>query len=252
MTADDPRSCEPCGKNKEIEAMRVIVVDPDREYRHDIVHQLRRRHFDTAGVDDAASLYRDLAGRSCDAVILESTLPGEDGLSVASYLREISRIAIVMLSRDASLEHRLAGLRSGADVCFAKPVDLRELIATLTSLSRRANAPETATLSMNGPAAVWTLLSNSWQLISPAGAFVGLTSTEHSLLSLLMRRSGAAVSRQDIVAELGHDFRHYDERRLEAIVSRLRRKLEPHQGAVKPLKTAHGYGYAFAATAKIR
>jgi DNA-binding response OmpR family regulator len=238
--------------DKENETMRVIVVDPDTEVRHDLVNQLRKRQFDPTGVDDAASLYRDLAARPCDAVILEQTLPGEDGLSVASYLRKISRIGIVMLSHDASLEHRLSCLTSGADVCLTKPVDMRELVATLGSLNRRANGSLGVLAAANSAATAWTLMSNTWQLISPTGASIGLTSSECSLLSLLMQKSGAAVSRQEIVAEFGHDFRYYDERRLEAIVSRLRRKLEPHQGSFKPLKTAHGFGYAFTAPASIR
>jgi DNA-binding response OmpR family regulator len=232
--------------------MRVIVVDPDSELRNDLVNKLRKMPFDPAGVDDAASLYRELAARPCDAVILESNLPGEDGLSVASYLRKVSGIGIVMLSHNASLEHRLICLTNGADVCLAKPVDLRELVATLVSLGRRVNGSRAAIAAVNKPGTMWTLLSNTWQLISPAGTSIGLTSTEFSLLSLLMKESGAAVSRQEIVAEFGHNYRHYDERRLEAIVSRLRRKIEPHDGSMKPLKTAHGYGYAFAAPACIR
>jgi DNA-binding response OmpR family regulator len=231
--------------------MRIIVADPDLKVRNDLINQLRKRQFDPTGVDDAPSLYRNLAARPCDVVILESTLPGEDGLSVASYLRKISRIGIIILSREATLEHRLECLNSGADVCLTKPVDLRELVATLMSLSRRVNTSRSALTTVNGPTTAWTLLSNTWELISPNGAFIGLTSSERSLLSLLMRKSGAAVSRQEIVSEFGHDFRYYDERRLEAIVSRLRRKLEPHQGALNPLKTAHGYGYAFAAPASI-
>lgn len=232
--------------------MRVIVVDPDSKLRNDLVNQLRKRQFEPTGVDDAASLYRHLAAHPCDVVILESTLPGEDGLSVASYLRKISRIGIVMLSRETSLEHRLDCLTSGVDVCLAKPVDLRELIATLASLSRRVNGSHASMAAVNGPATTWTLLSNTWKLVSPAGASIELTSSERSLLSLLMQNSGAAVSRQEIVAEFGHDYRYYDERRLEAIVSRLRRKLEPHHGSLSPLKTAHGYGYAFTAPASIR
>lgn len=231
--------------------MRVIVVDPDTEYRHHVVRELRKKRFESSGVDDAASLYRDMAARPCDVVVLESALPGEDGLSVASYLREISRIAIVMLSRNGSLEHRLACLTSGADALLPKPVDFRELIATLTSVKRRIRDQQPAAPATTAPATDWTLLSNSWLLISPAGASIGLTASEHSLLSLLMRKNGAAVSRQEIVAELGYDFRHYDERRLEAIVSRLRRKLEPHESGAKPLKTAHGFGYAFAAPASV-
>ncbi|MGB8423823.1 response regulator transcription factor [Paraburkholderia sp.] len=232
--------------------MRIVIVDPDSEFRQGLVTQLRRRQFDTVGAADAASLYRDLAAHPCDVVILDPDLPGENGFSVASYLRNTSHVGIVMVSLEASLERRLECLASGADACLAKPIDLRELVATLATLSRRVNRSHAAIAPVNGAAADWTLLANNWQLVSPTGACIALTSYECSLLSLLMQKKGAAVSRQEIVAEFGLDYRHYDERRLEAIVSRLRRKLEPHQGGSKPLQTAHGFGYAFTAPAIVR
>ncbi|MGF6551740.1 response regulator transcription factor [Paraburkholderia youngii] len=232
--------------------MRIIVVDADKQSRHDVVRQLRNKRYTATGVDDAASLYRNLAAEPFDVVILDSTLPGEDGLSVARYLREFSQVVVIIFSDDPSLEHRLACLASGADACLIKPVDSRELVAILASFNRRAGTRHVVAPAANASAGAWTLLSNSWQLVSPVGTVIALTSAEHSLLSLLMRQSGAPVSRKDIVAELGHDYRHYDDRRLEAIVSRLRRKLKLHQGVARPLKTAHGYGYAFTAAATIR
>jgi DNA-binding response OmpR family regulator len=232
--------------------MRIVVVDSDGEFRQGLVSQLRQRQFDTAGAADAASLYRDLAARPCDAVVLDPDLPGENGYSVATYLRDSNRVGIVMLSREASLERRLECLASGADACLPKPVDLRELVATLANMNYRVTRRQQSAPPADNASDNWTLLAHNWQLIAPTGTCIALTACECSLLSLLVEREGAAVSRREIVTAFGHDYRHYDERRLEAIVSRLRRKLEPHQGASKPLQTAHGYGYAFTASATVR
>jgi CheY-like chemotaxis protein len=94
--------------------MRIVIVDPDSEFRQGLVTQLRRRQFDTVGAADAASLYRDLAAHPCDVVILDPDLPGENGFSVASYLRNTSHVGIVMVSLEASLERRLECLASVA------------------------------------------------------------------------------------------------------------------------------------------
>jgi DNA-binding response OmpR family regulator len=232
--------------------MRIAIVDTDSEFRQRLVAHLRIRQFDSAGFADAASLYRHLAAHPCDAVILDPDLPGENGFLIASYLRNTSDVGIVMISREASIERRLECLTSGADAYLVKPMDLRELVATLATVSRRINYSQAARSPRLGGADSWTLHANSWEITSPAGTCIALTSYECSLLSLLIRRKPAAVSRQEIVAEFGHDYLHYDERRLEAIVSRLRRKLKPHQGSSKPLQTAHGFGYAFTACATIR
>jgi DNA-binding response OmpR family regulator len=231
--------------------MRILIVDPDGEFRDGLVTQLRKLKFDTMGVADAPSLYRNLVTHPCDAVILAPDLPGETGYSVASHLRNSSSVGIVMLSRESSIERRLECLESGADACLSKPVDLRELAATLDTVNRRVNRSQRAASGRGGVSERWTLLPHNWQLIAPTGTCIALTAYECSLLALLVARKGAAVSRREIVAALGYNYQHYDERRLEAIVSRLRRKLEPHKGASKPLQTAHGFGYAFTAPAEM-
>lgn len=231
--------------------MRVVIVDPDGEFRQGLISQLRQQNFETAGMADAPALYRDLAAHPSDAVVLDPELPGENGYSVARHLRESNRIGIVMLSREASIERRLECLLSGADACLAKPVDLRELIVTLNCVNHRVNPWPETTSPAHTLAGHWTLLAHSWLLVAPTGARIALTAHEYSLLALLVSRKGTAASRREIIGEFGLDYRHYDERRLEAIISRLRRKLEPHQGDSKPLQTAHGFGYAFTAPAEL-
>lgn len=227
--------------------MRVVIVDTDSEFRQGLVSQLRRWNFDSAGMPNAPALYRDLVVHPCDTVVLASDLPGENGYSVARYLRAANRIGIVMLSTEATIERRLECLTSGADACLVKPVDLRELVATLHSVNQRVHPWPEAVSAPGDEAGHWTLLTHSWQLVAPTGARIALTAHEYALLALLVGRKGAVASRREIIGEFGLDYRHYDERRLEAIVSRLRRKLEPHQGEAKPLQTAHGFGYAFTA-----
>ena len=230
--------------------MRIVVVDTDIEFRQRLAFQLRQKGHDVTGVPDAPALYRYLAANVCEVVILDPDLPGEDGYSVTRHLRGGNGINIIMLSALDSVENRVQGLSCGTDAYLTKPVDLRELTATLASVNRRSN--NQALASLETVQENWLLLAYSWQLITPRGDCVTLTAYECLLLALLIERLGAPVSRREIVAAFGHDYRHYDERRLEAIVSRLRRKLEPFHGGTAPLQTAHGFGYAFTAPAATR
>jgi DNA-binding response OmpR family regulator len=231
--------------------MRIVIVDPDVKFRQALISQLRRRKYDVIGVGDAASLYRDLLTRPCDAVIIDPALPGEDGYTVAGFLSSLKRARIVMLCDPDTAARSDVCPTDAISAFLPKPFALRELIATIDRIDPRSGtrAPrEPAQDSMPG---LWMLVRQGWQLIAPTGASIRLTSYEYSLMHLLFERQGAVVSRLEIVSTFGLDFRLYDERRLESIVSRLRRKLSPHQGASKPLQTAHGFGYAFTAPVKI-
>lgn len=231
--------------------MRIVIVDPDVKSRQALVSQLQRRKYDVIGVGDAASLYRELLARPCDAVVIDPALPGEDGYTVARFLSGLKRANIVMLC-DPDVAAR-SGVRppDAISAYLPKPVDLDDLIVAIDSVKSRPSLRPPRVFPQDVTAGRWTLITHGWQLIAPTGACIRLTSYEYSLMQLLFERKGAVVSRLEIVSTFGLDFQLYDERRLEAIVSRLRRKLSPHQGSSKPLQTAHGFGYAFTAPVKI-
>jgi DNA-binding response OmpR family regulator len=189
--------------------------------------------------------------RSCDAVLIDPTLPGEDGYAVARFLRGLNRTGIVMLCDRATAQRSGELPASGVDAFLPKPVHLHELIVTLQSIAPNRNQVVPQALPPTGDTGCWTLVTHGWELIAPGGARISLTSYEYSLMRLLFQRQGAVASRVEIVATFGLDYQLYDERRLEAIVSRLRRKLDPHVASSKPLQTAHGFGYAFTAPSRI-
>jgi DNA-binding response OmpR family regulator len=197
------------------------------------------------------ALARHLELGPCDMLVLGQS--AWRPLTGAAVLRsgEAHRIGVVVLMEQDGAESRIAALEGGADVCLASPVDPRILLATLNSLNRRiqdTREPHTGqSPSANAQRDAWRLLSRNWVLVAPDGKRIQLTATECALLSLLLSHAGKPVSRREIVTALGHDYRHYDERRLEALVSRLRRKLD-HDTAMKPIRVAHGFGYAFTAS----
>ncbi len=225
--------------------IRIVLVDDDDVFRDLIGANLTRRGYQVAGVRDGASLYRELIEHPADIVVLDIDLPGDNGLLIAGQLRAMQRTrlyGIIILTSDSNLQMRLDGLDSGADVFLTKPTTPLEINAHIQSLYRRL------TLNLQShDQRPWRFSRNSWKLIAPSGAEIVLTHLETLLLDILADSPGRPVRRKDIISTaLQQDPLAYDERRLEAVVSRLRRKIAKLYAASQPIKVAHSVGYIFA------
>jgi len=190
------------------------------------------------GVANGPDLDAALEAGEPRIVILDVGLPGEDGFSIAGRLRrDRPRLGIIMLTARDGLEDRIKGLDGGADLYFAKPVDLRELASAIGSLHRRLGGD---------PPRAWRLDRPASRLHTPAGAVVDLTDLELRFLTPLLDRPGKVVERDDLCLALEQRPDVYAMRRMETLVSRLRGKvlrqcpLEP-----LPVKARHGRGYVF-------
>jgi len=121
-------------------APALVVVDDEADLREAVAEYLARRGFDVRQAGDGPGLWALLADRPADLVLLDVSMPGEDGVSIARRLRATGDVGIVMLSAAGSLVDRVVGLEVGADDYIAKPVDLRELLARLRAVLRRRGA----------------------------------------------------------------------------------------------------------------
>lgn len=254
-------------------SLSIVLVEDDEDLREELADGLRDAGFVVRTFGTAAALYRDLLLSPCHIAVLDVNLPGEDGYEIVSHLRQISsRLGIVMLSGRARLSDRVAGLARGADLYLAKPVDLVELQAVLLALGRRVLGAETgpvgplpAPASAQGssrpgagtvapavaippplreaaPPAGWALVNGGWTLKPPTGEPLSLSPAERAFLLVMFKRPNQPVSRDTIVVELGHDPYEFDFHSVEALVSRLRRKLREN-GQLLPLRAVRGEGY---------
>jgi len=220
----------------------VYLVDADRDYREKAVSGLARLGLDAHGFPDAPTLYRAHSARPSDVVILDVDLKGENGLSIASHLRGSGSVGIVMATARNSIHDRLDGLRSGADAYLVKPVDIRELGATVFAVNRRARAHRPVFAS---PAPHWALVGGGWVLSDGLGHRLALTESERCVLALLFKERGRPVERDAIVEALGEDIHEFDHSRLHVIVCRLRRRAEKTSMRL-PLHAVRGMGFCFA------
>ena len=208
------------------------LLEDDADFREELALGLGGYGFRVAfACDNAAAFYRRLQEQPCDIVILDAHLPGEDGFSVATRLRALSPVGIVMLTGRSALEDRVRGLEGGADVYMTKPVDLLELSSVIRSLARRmrlAKAPRPADAETRTPAeSSWSLQDGGWILVAPDGASLHLSAQERTFLMALMDAAGSAVSRQAL-AELflPESPGGFELRRIDVLVSRLRAKAQ--------------------------
>jgi DNA-binding response OmpR family regulator len=223
-------------------SIRAIACEDQPLMREYIVSGLGHMGIAAVGVCDGVELNAHLGSHEADIVILDIGLPGEDGYSIATRLREERpHIGIIMLTARDQIEDKVQGLDCGADLYFAKPVDIRELASALGSLHRRLSLSRPTA----GPAR-WRLDPLRSLLITPSGIEVALTDNEHRFLTPLLDQPGEVVDRDLLSKALDQIPDVYAMRRMETMLSRLRSKVQkasPEEAL--PVRARHGRGYAF-------
>jgi len=235
--------------------LRIGLLEDDEDFRDELALGLGGYGFNVVcACGDAPSLYRFLQSQSCDIVILDANVPGEDGFSVATRLRAQSTTGIVMLTGRGALEDHVRGLEGGADVYLTKPVDLLELSSVIRSLARRmrlargaqGQAPASAGDTQRGVGG-WSLQEGGWVLVGPDGVSLHLNAQERIFMTSLLQSGGDAVTRQ-MLAEAFQPGNpdDFEPRRVDVMVSRLRAKAQS-AGFKLPVLSVRGQGYVFAA-----
>ena len=233
-------------------ASHILIVEDDAKVR-----LLLRRCFEGEGyrVSEAGSgaeAVKLLATGSFELVTLDLNLPDSDGLTVGREIRARSEVPIIMVTGKGDTIDRVVGLELGADDYITKPFHVREVLARVRAVLRRAGgiqpaapgaAGEDEQLTFEG----WVLNVAKRELTSPAGESCELTTSEFDLLKAFATHPKRVLSRDQIMDLLrGHDWNPVD-RSIDNLVVRLRRKIEADPERPRLIKTVRGAGYTFAA-----
>lgn len=234
--------------------IKVLVVEDDPDLCGSICRYLSLVGMTVKSAGSAEQMDAQLAEFTPDLLVLDVNLPGEDGFSIAARLRSSSKVGIIMLTARGQLDDRVLGLTAGADAYLVKPVQFRELEAVIHSLTRRMNnAPAEENREGREEAGqVWGFDASTWSLITPGGHRVPLTNAEYRVLQTLTQEPGASVARDDIAAALGKTVGGYDDRSIDAVMARLRRKVAQATGESLPVRAVRSIGYVFAAPVEAR
>ncbi|MGY6551554.1 MAG: response regulator [Erythrobacter sp.] len=238
----------------------LLLVDDEASIREPLAAFLVRNGFAVTAAQDAAAARTKLQSGEFDLVILDIMMPGEDGLSLARFIRATSDLPVIMLTARAEEIDRIIGLEMGADDYLAKPFNPRELTARITAIlrrSQRSSSPnpspsssssgESRAIYQFGP---WRLDTAARSLMHDDGIEAELTSGEFLLIEALVQRPGIVLSRDQLLDLVkGREAGPFD-RAIDNAISRLRRKIESDPKAPEFIKTVHGAGYVLAAPAK--
>ena len=227
--------------------MRIIIAENRTDVRDALVDRMRHEGYEVDGVATALEFYRAMAGDGDEIALIDIDLPDEPGLAIASWLREKDDVGIILMTPRGDLDDRRAIRRSGADIYLLKPVDGDEMVQGVRNLARRIVRGGRARGEANANRSDWFFDPAHWALQTPDGASIRLTAAEMKFIQCLLLRPGEPVSRQALQAELGYSHDRNGDRSLEALIGRLRRKIEASGAARTPIQTMHGKGYLFSA-----
>lgn len=227
---------------------RLLFVDDEQDLR-DIAQEYFGTQYSVDTAENAAAARSAVERNPPDLAVLDIRMPGEDGLSLAKWLRATyPEIGIIMLTTAADVVDRIIGLEMGADDYVAKPFDLRELAARIKSVLRRmADRAESTLQPATGGKRIslghCVLDLREHRLYGADGREIAITAMEYDLLKVFVEHPNQVLNR-DMIMELAH-HRGWEvfDRSVDLRIMRLRRKIENDPEKPELLKTIRGTGY---------
>ena len=225
----------------------ILVVDDEPDVREVLEEYFAAHGYAVIGAENAAAARTMAAQHSVDLALVDITMPGEDGLSLARHLRErYAKIAIVMLTSAATVVDRIVGLEMGADDYVPKPFDPRELVARVKSVLRRTSSAGRADIGAERVRIGRCVLDlSAHRLIDEKGEEVAMSPLEFDLLKALAEHPNRPLSRERILnLNQQRDWDPFD-RSVDLRIMRLRKKIEPDPEHPRFIRTVRNEGYIF-------
>ncbi|GAA0700448.1 response regulator [Marinobacterium maritimum] len=234
--------------------IHILIVEDDLASRSLLVSYFENAGYRVSETDNADHLGERIDQDAVDLVLLDISLPGKDGLTVTRELRAKSAVGIILVTSKGDEIDRIVGLELGADDYVTKPFNPRELLVRAKNLLWRMFSAETANggnshgsrsatcYSFEG----WQLDPHKRQLTSPDGHQERLPEGEFKLLQTLVNHPGQVLSRDQLMDAIHDREWTPNDRSVDVLIGRLRRKLGDNPSNPQLILTAHGAGYMFA------
>ncbi len=225
----------------------ILVVEDNASIRRGVVDALLFAGYEVVESSDGASASRILKSDALDLVLLDVLLPGKDGFQILEELRMARpRLPVIMLTARGTEEDKVRGLQLGADDYVVKPFSVKELLARVEALLRRA-APDVSGLhKLEIGDRVVDL--DRMEVILPDGATRSLSEREAGLLRYLAVHRGRPVERDELLNWVwGYNPRGLETRTVDMHIARLRAKLEVEPSQPQCILTVRSKGYMLTA-----
>jgi DNA-binding response OmpR family regulator len=203
--------------------MRILVLEDERQLARHITQALTRHGHDATAHFDGAEGLKAAVEHPPDLIVLDLNLPSMDGMSVLAGLHGAGCPArVLILTARGEVEHRVKGLKAGADDYMAKPFSMDELVARIEALGRRGATPTAADLLDVAD----LHMDVHHRRVTRAGRPVALSPREFDVLQLLMQEPGRVFSRTELCERVWQRDHEYDTRTVEIFITRLRKKVD--------------------------
>jgi two-component system copper resistance phosphate regulon response regulator CusR len=220
--------------------VRILVVEDELKVANALREGLQGERYDVVVERTGESAFFRVTTESFDAILLDLTLPGRDGLEILKAMRDrgIKTPVLALTARD-SLQDRVLGLDTGADDYMVKPFAFAELVARIRALVRRGRAAEIPRLAVAD-----LELDLITRKVSRRGSLVDLTAREFELLEYLLRHQGQVVSRESLARDVWKETARTTplDNVIDVHIARLRRKIDTEQRE-KLIHTVRGVGF---------
>lgn len=228
------------GKLNKAMSNTLLIADDDTELCELLREYFGQEGFEVRLAHDGEQALQEARRPGLDDMVLDIMMPKMNGVDVLRLLRKESELPVIMLTARGDDLDRIIGLELGTDDYLAKPANPRELLARVRAILRRSQGQAAGPLQ-----AADLVLNQGRRELLKDGEVIELTSTEFSILQLLLRRKGEVVEKKDLyLAALGREPMAYD-RSIDMHVSNLRRKLGPDQQNNDRIETIRGIGYQY-------
>ncbi|BAY86690.1 two component transcriptional regulator [Calothrix parasitica NIES-267] len=224
--------------------MRILIVDDEAELTNPLTRLLTREGYRVDAAFDGTTGNELIQKGNYDLFILDWMLPGQTGLEICRQLRQqgITTPVLFLTAKD-TLDDRVEGLDAGADDYLVKPFELRELLARVRALLRRAGIEEYTTTNKRTVVEDLELDSQN-QIAYRQGRVIELSEKESQLLQYLMENPGLLLTHAQIMQNLWEEEEQPSSNVIAALVRLLRRKIEV-KGETQLIHSVYGKGYRF-------
>jgi DNA-binding response OmpR family regulator len=229
---------------------RILIVEDDVASRSLLSSYLSQEGYDVLETGQADNLCRTVEEENIDLVLLDIKLPGKDGLTLTRELRAASTTGIILVTSKGDDIDRIVGLELGADDYVTKPFNPRELLVRAKNLlwrvkeSQELRHTEIKT-SKKWNFEGWVLDGTKRLLISPGNIHERLPEAEFKLLSSLLNEPRSILSRDQLMKAIHEREWTPNDRSIDIMIGRLRKKLGDNPSDPHFILTAHGMGYMF-------
>lgn len=219
----------------------VLIVDDEKPLADILRENLGREGYRVSVASNGDDAVAAVSATAPSLIILDVMLPKLDGFAVCEAIRGLSNVPILMLTAKDTEEDKLHGFALGADDYLTKPFSVKELLARVRALLRRAAAEADATLKVGD-----LVLDPQARLVTNAGVPVDLSVREFDLLVHLMRHPGVLFTREQLLSDVwGYEFMGDSARTVDVTVWRLRSKIEADPREPLYIQSRRGVGYLF-------